>query len=38
MIYIYILMEESTNTVSTSLGTVANDTYDSINNLLSIQV
>ena len=28
-------MDDSTNTVSTSLGTVANDTYDSINNLLS---
>jgi hypothetical protein len=27
--------DDSTNTVSTSLGTVANDTYDSINNLLS---
>jgi hypothetical protein len=28
-------MDDSTNTVSTSLGTVANDTYDYINNLLS---
>ena len=28
-------MDEPTNTVSTGLGTVANDTYDYINNLLS---
>jgi hypothetical protein len=28
-------MDDSTNTVSTGLGTVANDTYDYINNLLS---
>ena len=26
-------MEDSTNTLSTGLGTVANDTYDYINNL-----
>jgi hypothetical protein len=28
-------MDDSTNTISTGLGTVANDTYDYINNLLS---
>ena len=28
-------MDDSTNTVSTGLGTVVNDTYDYINNLLS---
>lgn len=35
IIYLILYMDDSTNTISTGLGTIVNDTYSYINNLLS---